>query len=243
MDLIAAMLAAMRQEEMAVDREAQAQRALEQAERTDQVAREQADVRRGEPSSKSFAQSSCLGELQVVGKHEERLRHNFTGRDHFHLHLWMPEYENYVKRNMEREIFIDIAEALKKEYPNMEPIMAGIHTSVSTCFSLPLEKKNVRPGWFTPLPIAGMTTDVNPECMANGGDVEPMQTTSSGTAEMLQQNKVNVRSSNLSDYENDDTTNAVSRLLCLTSSSSHPAVKEHRLPPLLHPPTLFVLYW
>ena len=63
-------------------------------------------------------------------------------------------------------------------------------------------EKNVRPGWFTPLPITGMTTDVNPEGMANGGDVEPMPSTSSGTAEMLQQNEVNVRSSNLSDYEN-----------------------------------------
>ncbi len=41
MDLIAAMLAGMRQE-MAVDREPQAQRACEQAERTDQLAREQA---------------------------------------------------------------------------------------------------------------------------------------------------------------------------------------------------------
>ncbi|KAK8373151.1 hypothetical protein O3P69_012322 [Scylla paramamosain] len=69
-------------------------------------------------------------------------------------------------------------------------------------------EKNVRPGWFTPLPIAGMTTDVNPECMANGGDVEAMQSTSCGTAEMLHQNKVNVRSSSLSDYENEDTTNA-----------------------------------
>ncbi|XP_045130253.1 sodium- and chloride-dependent glycine transporter 2-like [Portunus trituberculatus] len=42
-----------------------------------------------------------------------------------------------------------------------------------------------------PLPITGMTTDVNPEGMANGGDVEPMPSTSSGTAEMLQQNEVN----------------------------------------------------
>ncbi len=42
MDLIAAMLAGMRQE-MAVDREAQAQRAREQAERTDQLVREQAE--------------------------------------------------------------------------------------------------------------------------------------------------------------------------------------------------------
>ncbi|KAK8393296.1 hypothetical protein O3P69_013367 [Scylla paramamosain] len=42
MDLIAAMLTGMRQE-MAVDREAQAQRAREEAERTDQLAREQAE--------------------------------------------------------------------------------------------------------------------------------------------------------------------------------------------------------
>ncbi|KAK8376436.1 hypothetical protein O3P69_009825 [Scylla paramamosain] len=42
MDLIAAMLAGMRQE-MAVDREVQAQKAREQAERTDQLAREQAE--------------------------------------------------------------------------------------------------------------------------------------------------------------------------------------------------------
>ncbi|KAK8398602.1 hypothetical protein O3P69_004025 [Scylla paramamosain] len=42
MDLIAAMLASMRQE-MAVDRETQAQRAREQAERTDQLAHEQAE--------------------------------------------------------------------------------------------------------------------------------------------------------------------------------------------------------
>ncbi len=41
MDLIAAMLAGMRQE-MAVDRKAQAQRAREKAERTDQLACEQA---------------------------------------------------------------------------------------------------------------------------------------------------------------------------------------------------------
>ncbi|MPC93073.1 hypothetical protein E2C01_088189 [Portunus trituberculatus] len=66
-----------------------------------------------------------------------------------------------------------------------------------------------------------MTTDVNPECMANGGDVEPMQSTSSGTAEMLQQNKVDVRSSNLSDYESDDTTNAGAIRLTSTEASLH----------------------
>ena len=82
-------------------------------------------------------------------------------------------------------------------------------------------EKNVRPGWFTPLPIAGMTTDVNPECMANDGDAKPMQSTSSGTAEMLQQNKFNVRSSNLSDYESDDTTNAGAIRLASTEASLH----------------------
>lgn len=82
-------------------------------------------------------------------------------------------------------------------------------------------EKNVRPGWFTPLPITGMTTDVNPEGMANGGDVEPMPSTSSGTAEMLQQNEVNVRSSNLSDYENDDIVNAGAIKLASTEASLH----------------------
>ncbi|KAK8380679.1 hypothetical protein O3P69_007951 [Scylla paramamosain] len=83
------------------------------------------------------------------------------------------------------------------------------------------EEKNVLPGLFTPLPIAGMTTDVNPECIANGGDVEPMQSTNSGTAEMLQQNNVNVRSGNLSDYENDDITNAGAIILASTEASLH----------------------
>lgn len=82
-------------------------------------------------------------------------------------------------------------------------------------------ERNVRPGWFTPQPIAAMTTDVNPECMVNGGDVEPMQSTSSGTAEMLHQNKVNVRSSNLSDYENDDTTNTGTIRLASMEASLH----------------------
>ena len=66
-------------------------------------------------------------------------------------------------------------------------------------------QKNVRPGWFTSLPIAGMPIDANPEYMANGGDilksidpsVELMESTSSGTAaeflnaQKLQQNKFN----------------------------------------------------